>query len=172
MAVVVVNETQRIIMVFGRETVWVQYVRWTSIRLQIRCRHDNLAERGIFIVRGDYAILRHHVRDVLVPVMAVEHRRVPHRRPAWHRAPEAAQQRPTRTGASPPTYTSPLQNLFHAVNYTIKCDGSVKFENGQDIEATFCTATTETPPAVSRFAAAPPSVIVLQAGRKAHSTQK
>ncbi len=45
----------------------------------------------------------------------------PHRRPARHRAPEAAQQRPTRTGASPPSRRIPPtptpQNL-HATNYT------------------------------------------------------
>ena len=64
------------------------------------------------------------------------------------------------------SYTSPLQNRFHAVNYTIKCDRLVNSENGQDTDTTYCsTATMGTPSAVSRFAAAPPSVIVLQAGR-------
>ena len=58
------------------------------------------------------------------------------------------------------------------MNYTIKCDGSVKFENGQDIDATYCTATTETTSAVSRFGTASLSVTILQTGSNASDTTR
>ena len=92
--------------------------------------------------------------------------------PSRHHTPEVSLHGPARTGASPPTRTPPMQNLFHATNYTIECDGSVKFENGQDIDATYCTATTETSPAVSRFAAASPSGSILQTGSNASDTTR
>ena len=64
-----------------------------------------------------------------------------------------------------------MQNLIHAVNYTIKCDGSVNFGYVQAAEATYCTATTETPPVVSHFVAASPSVAIRQANRIASNVK-
>ena len=83
--------------------------------------------------------------------------------PPLSHTPEVSLHGPARADASLPTYTSPLQNLFHAVNYTIKCDRSVNFGYVQAAEATYCTATTETPPAVSHFGTASLSVTVRQA---------
>ena len=140
----------------------------------LRRRRD---ERGVGLNRNDVAILAVQHGDGLqlreagllgiVELVAAEIvlAHAESGAPPRHHTPEVSLHGPARTDTSPPTSTSPMQNLFHAVNYTIKCDRSVKFENGQDIDATYCTATTETPPAVSRFAAASPSGIVLQEER-------
>ena len=73
MPVVVVHQPQRVVGVLGREAEWIGIGDIERREGGVGCRYRKLAERGVFVMRGDAArgLVGHKVGNLLVAIMHI-----------------------------------------------------------------------------------------------------